>query len=125
MLKKLLLVLCTLAFMGTAQAQSNTHWPNIQHQSNGDPLNMMAIVTINIEGVEIANPNLEMVAFIGETQMSNGQMPNEVNGRYVYYMTLCGFNDPYANSSYTFKLYDHNQETELDWVSPFDIVSNK
>ena len=102
------------------------HWHLNGYYPSWDPLNMIAEIVINVDGVELANPDIEVAAFIGETLMSNGEFPIvQSSGRYVYFMTLNGFATP-SNANFhnrlTFKLYDHSTETELDYMTPVEII---
>ncbi len=87
---------------------------------------MTATMVINVDGVELSNSNIEMAAFIGETLMSEGELPIvQSSGRYLYFMTLNGFATP-ANANrhnrLTFKLYDHSTDTELEYMTPVEIM---
>jgi len=127
MKNRFLFVFMLLLFsVGAAVAQTPKHWTLPNHPGTWDALNMTATMVINVDGVELSNSNIEMAAFIGETLMSEGELPIvQSSGRYLYFMTLNGFATP-ANANrhnrLTFKLYDHSTDTELEYMTPVEII---
>ena len=107
-------------------SQTPKHWTLANHPAAWDAANMTSTMVINVDGVELSDPNVEIAAFIGETLMSEGEFPiAQSSGRYLYFMTLNGFVTP-ANENYhnrlKFKLYDHSTDTELEYVNPVEIM---
>lgn len=115
-MKKIVLILtaCILSTMLFSQ----THWTPV---SSGTPGSMVLIGKIQINGIDQTSDQLELGVFCGD----------ECRGACVahlfdfiqpaYYMV-----DPMvygdAGNSYTFKLYDHGQNHELDLTSPETIT---
>jgi hypothetical protein len=129
MKNRFLFVFMLLLFsMGAAVGQtSDKHWQLPNHPGTWDALNMTAKMVVQVDGVELSDPNIEMAAFIGSTLMSDGERPimYAATGRYIYYMTLNGFATPANGNRHnrlTFKLYDHSTDTELEYTCPLEVI---
>ena len=124
----LFLFLLFLFSVGAAVAQTpEKHWHLDSHPGTWDALNMTAKMIVQVDGEELSDPNIEMAAFIGETLMSEGEFPilHAGTGHYVYYMTLNGYATAASNNNHnrlTFRLYDHSNDTELDYTCPLEIM---
>ena len=111
-MKKAILVI--MACLSSTLLLSQTHWSPVSSSTSGS---MVLIGKIQINGVDQTSDQLELGVFCG----------NECRGACIahlfdyiqpaYYMV-----DPMvygdAGNSYTFKLYDHAQNQELDLTSP-------
>ena len=98
--------------MPLAMAAQTNHWTP---QSSGFEDNMTLTGVIQINGVEQQSTALEVGAFCGsQCRGSARAVLFPVTGRYVVLLTLFGNN----GDQITFKLYDHNQGTELNLQSP-------
>ena len=76
------------------------------------PNNMTVIATIEIDGEEQYDNNLELGAFCGNEVRGSGKL-QETAGRYECFLMIYGN----AGDNITFKLYDHASESVLDLKS--------
>ena len=100
-----------------AQSESGEHFSPIVPDEYGG-INMMINAVIVIDGVEQANTNLELAAFDTESGECRGtKFPPRTlpNGRIYYAVSVKGVD----GESYTYKLYDHANEQELDYEVTF------
>ena len=108
MRKYILLLLMTLSLLGSAQ----NHWEPNYHQF---PTNMSVIAVLQINGMEQRSDSLELGVFHGDDCRGScilRYFEAPVN-RYLFFLTAYGNN----GDAFTFKLYDHITEQELDLVS--------
>ena len=120
-MKKAILVLMACLSSAMLFSQTQTHWSPVSSGTSGS---MVLIGKIQINGVDQTSDQLELGVFCGD----------ECRGACIahlfdyiqpaYYMV-----DPMvygdAGNSYTFKLYDHSQNQELDLTSPEAITFNE
>jgi hypothetical protein len=101
------IILAILSFVLGSSLFAN-HWtPNPYDY----PTNMNVIATIEINGIEQTTTSLEIGAFCGD-ECRGSQMLDyyEVLDRCLIFMTLYGS----SGHTFTFKLYDHETQQELD-----------
>ena len=89
-----------------------THWvPSVDQYEDY----MMVTGIVQIDGVEQATTTLELAAFCGDecrgTALASYFPPTD---RYVYQLAVYGV----SGNTFTFKLFDHEQQEELQLVSP-------
>ncbi len=84
------------------------HWPLPQ----GYEGNMTLTGIITIDGEEQTSDFIELAAFIGD-ECHGTALPINVNGQRVYFLTIMGDNAD-EGVALEFKLYDHQQQEELD-----------
>ena len=84
------------------------HWPMPQ----GYEGNMTVTTLVTIDGVEQTSDLLELAAFVGE-ECRGAALPINMNGQCVYCLIIKG-NDADEGAALSFKLYDHQQQEELD-----------
>ena len=106
-MKRIILVILSLVLGGSLFAN---HWNPNPHQF---PTNMNVIAVIEINGIEQTTTSLELGAFYGD-ECRGSQMLDyyEVLDRSMVFLTLYGS----SGHTFTFKLYDHETEQELDLV---------
>ena len=104
-MKKVVLSLFFMAFMQALIGQ--THWVPVSGIQNN--MTMSAVLYIN--GEEQFLDSIEIGAFCGE-ECRAAALPYEIVGERVYFLTIKGT----SNEVITFRLYDHQMDTELDYV---------
>lgn len=108
MKRNILLLLLLIPLIGLSQ----NHWVPNYHQF---PTNMSVIAVLQINGIEQQSEALELGVFHGDECRGScilHYFDAPVN-RYMFFLTAYGNNgDPF-----TFKLYDHLTQQELDFVS--------
>ncbi len=107
-----LLLLALACLMPMAMMAQQTHWTPVSAPYED---NMTLTGVIQINGTEQATTTLEVGAFCGtECRGAVRAVLFPATQRYVVMLTIFG-ND---GDQITFKLYDHNQGTELNYQSP-------
>jgi len=104
-MKKVVLSLFFMAFMQALIGQ--THWVPVSGIQNN--MTMSAVLYIN--GEEQFLDSIEIGAFCGE-ECRAAALPYEIVGERVYFLTIKGT----SNEVITFRLYDHQMDTELDYL---------
>lgn len=104
-MKKVILSLFFMTFMQALIGQ--THWTPVTGIQNN--MTMSAVLYIN--GEEQTSDSIEIGAFCGE-ECRAAALPYEIEGKRVFLLTIKGT----TNEVITFRLYDHQSETELDYV---------
>ena len=84
------------------------HWPMPQ----GYEGNMTVTTLVTIDGVEQTSEFLELAAFVSE-ECRGTALPINMNGQRVYCLIIKG-NNADEGAALSFKLYDHQQQEELD-----------
>lgn len=104
----LLIAIAVKAFAIDASDGIQKHWTFDSHQY---PFNMTMIGAIQIDGVEQQSEYLEIGAFCGEECRGSELLAyySEVD-KYLVFLSVYGTN----NDVITFKLYDHQYQTELN-----------
>ena len=116
-MKKLLLTTIALFLVILAKAETGTHWSfssELQYQ-----MNVTAVMYYNGESMLNADDAeyYEIGAFVGDECRGSylpGERPVPFGGGYVYSMTL--FSDVMSGENITFRLYNHQTETEMDII---------
>ena len=122
----LLLLLCTLGFVGNSNGQETPHWQSIPI-TWGDGGNMSLYTTIYIDGVEVNNPNYEIAAFAGEERISKvgALQQTSLGGKVFYSLNVFGygtdpFDDPNGTCNrFTFKIWDHESNALVEATSTY------
>ncbi len=110
MKRKLTILTCFIALCSFAFGQN--HWtPNTTSQ-NG--LTMTVVATVSIDGTEQTSSDLEVGVFDGEIVRGSARLEwYDILNRSIVRLNIYGD----AGDNMTVKLYDHNTDTELDYIS--------
>ncbi len=105
----LMMMFCSIGF---GQSGTGNHWNPDEHQYAN---NMDVIAIIEIDDVEQKTESLEVGAFCG-TELRASSRPMKapmLENRYIVFLDILGDED---DDLITFKLYDHSQGIELNYV---------
>ena len=105
----LMMMFCSIGF---GQSGTGNHWNPDEHQYAN---NMDVIAIIEIDDVEQKTESLEVGAFCG-TELRASSRPMKapmLENRYIVFLDILGDDD---DDLITFKLYDHSQGIELNYV---------
>ena len=104
-MKRILFIILSLVLCGAVYAN---HWNPDPYQF---PTNMNVIATIEINGIEQTTESLELGAFYGDECRGSEMLHYyETLDRSLLFLTLYGT----SGHTFTFKLYDHQTQQEID-----------
>ncbi|MBQ1758129.1 MAG: hypothetical protein IIZ94_00465 [Prevotella sp.] len=106
-MKKILVYLLVCMSCTVVRAQMQPHWTSVPI---GDKT-MICTCVLRIDGVEQANPNLELGVFSNDGVCRGTKFPKQVptTGTWAYQLVIKGI----EGFTYTFKVYDHDAQQEL------------
>ncbi|MBQ4547718.1 MAG: T9SS type A sorting domain-containing protein [Bacteroidales bacterium] len=110
MKRKLTILTCFIALCSFAFGQN--HWTPNKTSQNG--LTMTVVATVSIDGTEQTSSDLEVGVFDGEIVRGSARLEwYDILNRSIVRLNIYGD----AGDNMTVKLYDHNTDTELDYIS--------
>ena len=105
---KKLFLLSVLALL-TSFLNAQTHWTPVDPEGSTG-LTATIIGVVQVEGEEQHNNQLEIGVFDGTVCRGTAMASTVISDRYYAFISVFGIN----GSEYTFKVYDHTTNTELD-----------